>query len=126
MVTEPIVQPTCSLGAPRVLWAHRVFLHIPCLPVVALGQGLRGVGVTMGIVPTAPWATWLPRSSLHAQARINGPDERRFSLTFWYRIGYRRRALVDQAKHGSPWAIHELLNRLVGKPSTVVQFDNDA
>ena len=35
------------------------------------------------------------------------------------------RALVDQAKHGSPWAIHELLNRLVGKPPTVVQLDSD-
>ena len=29
------------------------------------------------------------------------------------------RALVDSAKAGQPWAIHELLNRLVGKPPTV-------
>ena len=30
------------------------------------------------------------------------------------------RVLVDTAKSGSPWAIHELLNRLVGKPPSVV------
>ena len=36
------------------------------------------------------------------------------------------RAPVDTAKSGSFWAIHELLNRLVGKPSTVVQLDSYA
>ena len=30
------------------------------------------------------------------------------------------RTLVDTAKSGSPWAIHELLNRLVGKPPSVI------
>ena len=30
------------------------------------------------------------------------------------------RVLVDAAKAGSPWAINELLNRLVGKPPVVV------
>ena len=35
------------------------------------------------------------------------------------------RVLVEMAKIGQPWAIHELLNRLVGKPPTVVQLDSD-
>lgn len=30
------------------------------------------------------------------------------------------RGLVDAAKGGQPWAIHELLNRLVGKPPSVI------
>lgn len=68
----------------------RCLIKVNTLRKMRARRSSRGIGATMGIVPTVPWATWPQGNSLLRQARWMWPDEAKVSPYGWYRNGHKR------------------------------------